>query len=380
MGLFDKLDNLQDLNRLDELQGLQKLDQLEHLDKLDKLENLKQLEHLNKLDKLVNLNQLQQMQSLEPLNKLDQVHHLQELSKLQHLDKLVNMQELSQLQNLSMLKQMEHLQQLHHLNRLQQLQMMQRLEKLERLNQLPQLQELRNLSLLSNTSHLDQLSKLSQLDKLDPLNRLGAIDRAWDFNYASLLYLSSIIVPGLIFQETITIFLKERLGARRAIVLMAVYNVLTLFLCLNFVYNRLTLNLLTEDPLYYYSAWFCVILLFPFLLGWLVAFLMNKSALGSSIKKALIQTPAKTVPNAWDRFLTEAESYRVVITLKDDKKIMGTFSRGMAVPETSNPNDLYVDETSHYDPTVGHWKELEKPVGIWVKGTEIKMVEVTPQA
>lgn len=377
MGLFDKLDNLQELKRLETLQSLKKLDQLEHLDKLD---NLKQLEHLEQLNKLDSLNQLQQLPALEPLNRLDQVHHLQELGKLKHLDKLVNMQELSQLQNLNMLKQMEHLQQLHHLDRLQQLEMMQRLEKLEHLNQLPQLQELRNLAQLSNISHLNQLSRLSQLNKLRPLNQLETIDRVWDFNYASLLYLSSIIVPGLIFQETLTIFLKEQLGMKRAIVLVAVYNVLTLFLCLNFVYHRLTLTALAKDPVYYYFAWFCVLLLFPFLLGWLVAFLMNQPALGASLKKALIQMPTQTVTNAWAHFLTEAKSYRVLITLKDDTKIIGTFSKGMSIPNTSNPNDLYVRETSHFDPITGHWKELEQSIGIWVKGSEIKMVEITPQA
>lgn len=377
MGLFDKLDNLKNLSRLDELQNMK---QLEQLNKLDKLDNLQQLQHLEKLD---SLNQLQQMQSLDGLNQLNQMQHLQELGKLQYLDKMANMQALNQLQNLNLLKNMKHLEQLHHLDQLQQLKILQRLEKLEYLTQLQKLQELRGLDKLNNlhqlsyTSNLADLGNLNKLHELLPLNRLGAIERAWDFNYTSLLYLSSVIVPGLIFQEAVTIFLKERLGVKRSVVLMAIYNVLTLFVCINFVYNRLTLVLLAKNPIYYYSTWFCVLLLLPLVLGWLLAFLMNRSALGVSFKNALIRQPVLTVANAWGRFLSEAESYYIVITLKNNKRIKGTFSKGKSMPETSHPNDLYVTETSYCEPSSTEWKALEEPIGIWVKGTEIKMVEVT---
>ncbi len=380
MGLFDKLDNLKHLNRLDELQNMKQLEQLNHLDKLDKLDNLQQLQHL---DKLENLSQLQQMQSLDGLEKLNQMHHLQELSKLQHLDKMVNLQALNQLQNLNLLKNMQHLEQLHRLDQLQQLKILQRLEKLEYLSRLQKLQELKDLDKLNDLhqlsymTYLGDLSNLNKLRALAPLNRLTAIERTWDFNYASLLYLSSVIVPGLIFQEVVTLFLKERLGVKRSVVLMAVYNVLTLLICLKFVYNRLTLTLLAENPIYYYSTWFCVLLLLPFLFGWLLAFLMNQSVFGGSFKNVLLRQPVLTVSNAWGKFLSEAESYYIVITLKNNKRIKGTFSKGKAMPQTSHPNDLYVTETSYCDPASTEWQSLDEPMGIWVKGTEIKMVEVT---
>ncbi|WP_373532526.1 DUF6338 family protein [Vampirovibrio sp.] len=380
MVLFDKLDNLQELKRLEHLQELKKLDQLDHLNSLEHLKKLEYLDKLDKLDKLDGLNQLQQLHLLEPLNKLNQIQHLQELDRLKYLEQLTHMQALNKLQNLTMLKQMNQLEHLHHLDRVQQLQILQRLEKLEHLNQLPQLQALNNLNQLSSTDSLYQLSHLKQLAQLHPLNELSAIDRVWDFNYASLLYLASVIVPGLVFQEAITLFSKKKLGVRRAIVWMSIYNVFTLFLCIGYVYNRLTLTLLSSDPVYYYFVWFCIILFFPFIFGRLVAFLLNRSILKINPKKVLAPESRLSIANGWGAFLTKAKSYQVIITLKNDTKIMGTYSNEMPMPEASNPNDIYVKETSHFDPLTQSWKALEQPRSVWVKGTEIKMVEITPQA
>lgn len=372
MALLDlkPLENLNQMKHLDELRNLQNLDKLEHMD---------QLRHIQGLDKLEHMDKLQHIEGLDKLQKLDQ---------LQHLDKLSNLQALNQLQNLDMLK---HMQQLEKLNQLQNMQMLDRLGELEKLNQLQnmhvltkldQLNQMKNLQELPALSNLQQMAKLTELQNLqnlqqiEALNRLRVLDRLLNFDFTTLLYLFSVIVPGLVFQETVVLFTRGKIDFKRAMVLMVIYNIVNLLLGVVVLFDFFTQ--LSAQPVVYYLAWFVMLIAAPIGFGWLLA-LVAKAPRAERFSELLITKPKHVVANAWERFLTEAESYQIVITLNNAEKIMGFFQKGSPTPATVDPNDLYFTETAHYDPQATTWTDLERPVNVWVKGSEIKMVEVSPQ-
>ncbi|HEY9685680.1 MAG TPA: DUF6338 family protein [Coleofasciculaceae cyanobacterium] len=370
MGLLDldKLENLPELRNLNQLQNTQNLEQLQNLRNLQDLKDLQHLQNLNQLQYTQNLSQLDRLQQLSQLDRLELLSNMRQLEKLHHVDHL---------QQLQMLKRLDVMEQLGNLKNLHQLGNLDRLDNLKQLSQLDKMDQLPNLTQLQHMQNLNQLERLNQLETL---NRLRVLDRLLDFNLQTLLYLSSVFVPGLIFQEAVSIFSERRVGFRRSLVLMTLYNVLSILICILFVYNYLNAQLLAQHPVYYYAIWFVILLALPFLLGWMVARLANASYFGRPMKALVSSMPAQAITNAWDRFLTEAESYQVVITLNNERKIMGVFRRGMPTPQTTDPDDLYFTETSQYDPQASEWKPLEHPTEVWVKGSEIKMVEVTPQA
>ncbi len=56
---------------------------------------------------------------------------------------------------------------------------------------------------------------------------------------------------------------------------------------------------------------------------------------------------------------------------------MGVFHRGESAPDTDDPMGMYFTETSYYNAEEKEWKKLEQPVSTWVKGSEIKIVELS---
>jgi hypothetical protein len=372
------LEELRNLQQLDEMKNLQKLDQLkqlQHIESLDKLQPLNQLQHIESLDKLQPLNQLQHIESLDKLQPLNQLQHLDKLSNLQMLDKLQNLSAINNMHYLDKLQHVDHLQQLRMLDKLGNLQELARLQNMQTLKNLNQMQNLNELSRLNNLQYMEnlqQMHNLQSLQQLEVLNRLNILNNLLAFKLHRFLYLLSIVVPGLIFQETITLLGHSRLGLKRALVLMTAYNVLNLILCA--AYGFRFLEEFSAQPLVYYAGWFCILILFPILIGSLVSFL-SRSRLFTSLTG--IQYRAA---NAWDRFLAKAENYQMVITLNNEEKIRGIFHRSDARPETGDPRDIYFTETAHYDPASKEWKKLGQPVNIWVKGSEIKIVELSPES
>lgn len=376
-----ELKNLDKLENMDNLQQLQKLDQMEHMDHLDKLDNLQQLPELEHMDQLQNIQGLDQLQNMDSLKNLDQLQNMQALHQLSNLDMMKYMQSLGQLYRLDHLKQlqllnrMEELEKLNNLQSLQNLKLLKNLDQMQSLHELPQLNQLNQLDQLSQLSQMSQLQNLQGLDKLQPLNQLQVLKPVTSsLNYNSLLLLLSVIVPGFVFLEVFGFFFRKRLGIRHSLMMMVVYNIVNMLVCMLMIYSHVNSPLYKSNPVLYCLVWFAVLLLIPAMLGWGVALLSRLPAMSSIVTR---MTP-QAVRSAWDRFLTEAESYTVTITLNNEEKLQGIFRRGMPTPSTSDPNDLFFTETSHLEPNATEWKALEHPVGVWVKGSEIKFLEVTP--
>lgn len=351
---MNQLNRLEDLERLEYLEQLENLGQLQKMDNLDSLQNLEQLDHLEHLPELEQLNQLQ---NLDLLNRLQSLEQLQRIDHLQQLDLLQRLEELNKLQNLQSLNSLNHLENLN------------RMEKLGNLDELRMLQKLGHLNELKDLGHLRELEKLSVLDRTEGLDTTTA-----------LFFIASMIAPGVIYQEAFSLFGERRLKFRHAMVLMLFYNVLNMFLCVQFIYSYVTNELLARNAFYFYASWFIVLLLLPFALGWLSAVVTNRCLLGKAFKEIMYANPAQTVSNSWERFLTGAERYEMLVTMNTEEKIKGFFQRGESSPESSDPNDLYLTETSLYDPRTLRWEQRDPSVSIWVRGSEIKTVEVSPQS
>lgn len=363
---------------LDKLDNLQELEHLRHLRDMGQLNRLEDLQRLEYLEQLENLGQLRELENLDNLPNLEQMDNLEQLQKLENLDQLQNMDLLNRLQNLEQLQKMDHLQQLELLQKLEELT---RLRDLQTLNNLNHLESLGQLDKLQNLDELSRLRELEDLEQLSGLERLSVLDRAEGLDTTTaLFFIASMVAPGFIYQEAFSIFGERRLKFQHAIVLMIFYNVLNMFLCIRFVYGYVTERLLDQNAFYFYAAWFIVLLLLPFTLGWLSAVLTNRCLLGESFKEIMYAKPAGTVPNAWERFLTESERYEMLVTLTNNEKVKGFFQKGMEIPETSDPSDLYLTETSRYDPQAAEWEKRHPRANMWVKGSEIKMVELLPQS
>jgi uncharacterized membrane protein len=351
------------------MKNLQKLDELKHMDQLQHLQQLPQLQHMD---------QLQHIESLDKLQPLAQLQHLDKLANLQQLDKLQNLSVMKNMHFLEQLQHMDHLQQLQLLNRLGELQELDRLKNMQILNKLHEMRSLSELPQLSNLQYMEnlrQLNNLHRLQQLEVLNRLRILDKLLAFNFTSLLYLLSILVPGLVFQETIALLMHGRMGLKRSLVLMIVYNVLNILVCIVFAFNLL--EQFAHQPFAYYSIWFSILILIPFLAGGLVTLLARMPHFGKLAE--FVSVAPRHVTNAWERFFSGKESYRVIITLNNEEKIMGIFQRNMEAPKTADPNDIYLTETSHYNPQAREWQDLKQPVNAWVKGSEIKMVELSTE-
>lgn len=343
------------------------------LDKLENLQELKNLpERMEKLDNLQHLDQLQNMQKLDELQRLDQLQNMQKLDQLEHMDQLQNLDKLQDLQHMDQFQHLDQLSKLRDLHQLQNMQNLQQIQHLDRLSLLGQMKDLEKLNQLRDMRHMDSLSNLKSLDKLQVLDRLAIFDKL--LKISSLLYLLSFIVPGLIFQEVISLLLGG-VTLKRSLVLMTLYNVLNLFVCMMFVYPHLAAK--EPYPFQYYGIWFAILILAPALLGGLIAWL---TPFFNRLFNQAVTIPTKIMNNQWGQLLAGAQNYQIIITMNNEEKIRGIVSKAMPSPSAMDPRGLYLTETSHYSPDMKNWEELERPVGVWVKGTEIKMMEVSPEA
>ncbi|HEY9745053.1 MAG TPA: DUF6338 family protein, partial [Oculatellaceae cyanobacterium] len=313
---LDKLDNLQ------ELRQMQHMDQLQNLDKLQEMRNMNQLQNLDKLQ------ELREMQHLDQLQNMDKLQDLQHMDQLQNLDKLTDLQHMDHLQNLdklALLEQMKDLQQIKHLNQL---------GLLDRMNALNQLGQLRDIQYMTN------LNSLKSLDNLQVLNRLQIFDRL--FQVETLLYLSSLLVPGFIFQEVVSLLLGS-VSLKRALALMIVYNLLSLFLCLLFGYSYL--QQLSDRPVAYYSGWFALLVIIPAIIGWLIA-LITPSL--NRLFTRTVNIPTRLMANHWGKVFAGQAAYQIIITMNNEEKIRGIVSKSIPSPSAADPGGgLYLMETSH---------------------------------
>lgn len=379
-----KLDNLDELQRLDTLEQMEQLDQLRHLDKLDRLE---QLDQLNQMDQLQHLDQLQRMEQLGELELLQYMHQLDELRHLEQMGQLDQLNTLENLAQLDKLNQLDRMSNLGQLDRLQQLDQLGQLHHVQNLQEMSQLQHLTQLNHLSKLSKLDQLNQLGELQRLHQLQDLQNLDRlsildpvAQNLRLETGLFILSALVPGLVFQEALSLASGKRLGWRRALVWMIAYNVLSLLAALWIMPDiRSIWTPMAEQPGLYYAAWLIVLLGAPALIGGILGWLARARFAKSVLLGRLFSAPARQVSNAWGRFLTEAESYHLVITLNNEEKIRAVFHQNAPTPPTSDPDDLYVTETARYNPELDQWHPREQPVGLWVKGSAIKTVELQPE-
>jgi hypothetical protein len=81
------------------------------------------------------------------------------------------------------------------------------------------------------------------------------------------------------------------------------------------------------------------------------------------------------VPTAWDYKFSEIYTEKwVIVTLENDKHVYGKFGYASLASSEKDERDIFLEEIWSLGED-DNWKKRERTDGVWIKATNIKMIE-----
>lgn len=120
-------------------------------------------------------------------------------------------------------------------------------------------------------------------------------------------------------------------------------------------------------PFWYYFILTCIIFITPIL--WAILYL--RVAKWKPLRKYLI-SPIK---NAWDFYFDQRKSCWVIINLKTDEKVGGSYSGKSFASSFPSKEQIYLEELWEIDKNGKFIKKLDRTNGILILGDQIKSIE-----
>lgn len=191
--------------------------------------------------------------------------------------------------------------------------------------------------------------------------------------YEAVVYTVMFLVPGFIIDEMVATLMPMKIYSDKTKSLKYIgYSVFnfTLWIWL-FYFIRLKIN--NSSPFYWGLLALC--LLGSSVLTGLAIGLIRKLQLIRKLFSKLNINIIHSVPTAWDYKFNETQTEKwVIITLDNDKHVYGKFGCSSLASSEKDERDIYLEEIYTMDED-GKWVKRERTDGIWIKASNIKVIE-----
>ena len=189
-----------------------------------------------------------------------------------------------------------------------------------------------------------------------------------EINITDILLFSVFFVPGfvylkayrLFFAETRTDFSKDFYEAIGVSFLNAIIFAWPLYKMHSEAFYEVY-------PIIYYPSIVFVLIIIPALEAFAFFFCSQKKWFSS-----ILVSPVKGV---WDPFFSKRESYYVIVTLKNGRKIAGKYGKDSYSSTYPHPKELYLQEVWKLNEKNGFEKIVPKTEGILISDNEISTIE-----
>jgi hypothetical protein len=184
----------------------------------------------------------------------------------------------------------------------------------------------------------------------------------------NIVILTVFFVPGFIYlkayrlfiAETNTDFSKDLYEAIGFSFLNAIVFAYPIFLIHK-------IKLIENHSLLYFLILLLIVILAPLIVAYIFSIISRKKWFG----KFMIN-PTKS---AWDSFFSKRESYYVIVTLKNGKKIGGKYGINSFSSTFPNPKEIYLEEQWQLNENNGFDKKEPQTEGILITENEISTIE-----
>ena len=193
-------------------------------------------------------------------------------------------------------------------------------------------------------------------------------------NFEVVFYTLAFIVPGFVGYSVLSALVPVRAVSSE----LSLLRFLT-FSCFNYavwaapLYWAVTQGWYARHPGLAAVGWGVVTLVSPIVIALGLGALRQRQAV-ARLHRLMGLDSIHPNPTAWDYIFSRGVLTWVLITLNDGTRIGGYFGAGSFASSESGERDLYLEETYEVSDD-GPWKRLTRDAGVWIRGTEVRMIE-----
>ena len=183
-----------------------------------------------------------------------------------------------------------------------------------------------------------------------------------------LYFTFGLLAPGVIFLFVRSQFTTGRLNPPHAILTYVVIS--TVYYAVVFPLTNI------EIILQSYLGWVLIVFVVPIIFGLLSGIDIQKGYTHKFFRRIKLN-PLHAVPSAWDWKFNNIERQWVLVTLKDETKIVGLFGGNSFASSDPNERDMYLEWIHGIVDKKGNFSSKDE-TGILIAGGEIKTIEFLP--
>jgi hypothetical protein len=190
-----------------------------------------------------------------------------------------------------------------------------------------------------------------------------------NFTIDKILLLTTFFVPGFIYLKAYRLFIAETKTDFSKDLYEAIgfsfINAIIFFFPLYLINKN---GFISNHTLWYFLILFSIIVIAPILCALLFRYI--------SSKKWFSRFMINPIKSAWDSFFSKRESYYVIVTLKNGRKIGGKYGLNSFSSTFPNPNEIFIEELWKLNEnSTGFDSILEQTAGILITKDEISTIE-----
>lgn len=195
-------------------------------------------------------------------------------------------------------------------------------------------------------------------------------------NFDMFFYTMSFVVPGFIIYYIKTKFSPERQeNTANYVFKYMFYSSFNFALISPIVYWVVKSNFYMQHIFRTAGLWMIGIFFSPIMLGILIGIGNQKDWEKKILNKFNINSMHR-IPTSWDYKFSNIQDYSwIIVTTKDDKKIMGLYSSDSFASSEVGERDLYLEKQYIRNKYDTDWVELPNSKGILIKADQIKFLE-----
>jgi len=186
--------------------------------------------------------------------------------------------------------------------------------------------------------------------------------------FDKILILTFFFVPGFVYLKAYRLFIAEsRTDFSKDLYEAIGFSFLNALIFAYPLYLIHTDKFLDRHPFWYFLIMFSVVIIAPIIYAMIFSIISKRKW----FSKFLIN-PTKS---AWDSFFSRRESYYVIVTLKNGKRIGGKYGLNSYSSTYPNPEGLYLEEVWKLNNKNGFDEIVDQTEGILISENEISTIE-----
>ncbi len=187
-------------------------------------------------------------------------------------------------------------------------------------------------------------------------------------NPEKLIFFLYFFIPGFIALKFYRLlFAGERIDFSKSVYEAIGISCINLVICIYPLLKLDYFNIALSNPWKFYLITILFISIIPIVLTILLYWIIKRSY----VRKWIV-SPEK-IP--WDWHFSQGDSYWVIVTLKDGKKIGGKFDKKSKASTSPKPKEIYIEELWNLDKEDNFLNPIKRSKGIIILENNIVTIE-----